>query len=170
MVMSCCLPPRWPQYTPSWFIKFLLSLYLSAFWRPYLCCSACETSGWFTQTKTEPSAALAALPEYCITYTLCSYLCPCRGLILDSLYVVSKKRAYFLPLTKASEILRSQKCTFPPVFLAEQPYLSRHWLWKFRQGIMCEWEHDSVAGKNRQIPGVSKAESQTRRQKDLRTQ
>jgi len=95
VLMFFCLPPLWPQYTPSWFIKFLLLLYLSAFWRPYLCCSACKTSGWFIGTKTQLSATLAALCKYCISYTLCSYLCPCRGLSLGSLYAVQRRQRSF---------------------------------------------------------------------------
>lgn len=144
--MSFCLPPHWPQYTPYWFIKFLLSLDLSAFWRPYLCCSAFETSGWFTETKTQTSRVLAALPEYCVSYTLCSYLCPCCGLIFDSLCVVQREQTFCL----TEKLLRSSwiKVCFSTCFPHKAAIsVSRHWLGKSRQGIICKWEHDSVVGK-----------------------
>lgn len=139
MLMSFCLSPHWPQYTPSWSIRFFLSLCLSAFWRPYLCCSDCKISAWFI--KTQSRAVLTALPEYCVSFTLCFSLCLCRGLILDSLYhVLSASR-------KSSWDPQEEKYALLPVFLAKQRYLSRHWLRKFRQGIMCKRADDSVQGK-----------------------
>lgn len=151
MLMFFCLPPRWPQYTLSWFIKSLLSLYLSAFWRSYLCCSACETSGWFIATKTESRAALATLPEYCISYTPCFYLCPCCGLILDSLYIVQRRECTFC-LSEKLQRSSGVKMCFSTCLPCRAVVSATHWLWKLRQGIMCKWEHDSVMGKKQINP------------------
>lgn len=153
MLMSFCLPPHWPQYTPCWFIKFLLSLDLSAFWRPYLCSSACKTSGWFIETKTQTSTVLAALPGYYVSYTLCSHLCPCRGLIFDSLCIVQRREQTF---HLSEKLLRSSgiKVCFSTCIPQKAVIaVSKHRLGKFRQGIMCKWEHDS---------GVRKIQTNTR--------
>lgn len=79
--------------------------------------------------------------EYCVSCTLCFSFCLCRGLILDSLYHVLSA------LQKSSWDPQEEKYAFLPVFLAKQRYLSRHWLGKFRQGIMCKQANDSVEGK-----------------------
>lgn len=147
MLMSFCLSPHWPQYIPCWSIKFLLSLDLSAFWRPYLCSSACKTSGWFIETKTQRGTVLAALPEYCVSYTLCSYLCPCHGLFFDSLCVVQKREQTFYLSEKLLRSLGIKGCFSTCIPHKAAISVSRHWLGKFRQGIMCKWEHDSVVGK-----------------------
>lgn len=147
MLMSFCLSPHWPQYTPCWSIKFLLSLDLSAFWRPYLYSSACKTSGWFTETKAQRGTMLAALPEYCVSYTLCSYLCPCRGLFFDSLCVVQIREQTFYLSEKLLRSLGIKVCFSTCIPHKAAISVSRHWLGKFRQGIMCKWEHDSVVGK-----------------------
>lgn len=109
--------------------------------------AACETSAWFIETKTQKSTVLAALPEYCVSYTLCSYLCPCRGLIFDSLCVVQRGEQTFC---LSEKLLRSSgiKICFSTCIPHKAAIsVSRHWLGKFGQGIMCKWEHDSVVGK-----------------------
>lgn len=132
--------------------------------------AACETSAWFRETKTQTSTVLAALPEYCVSYTLCSYLCPCRGLIFDSLCVVQRGEQTFCLSEKLLRSSGIKTCFSTCIPHKAAISVSRHWLGKFGQGIMCKWEHDSVVGKNRQIPGASKAASQTRWWKNLRMQ
>lgn len=90
---------------------------------------------------------LATLPECCVPYTLCSYLCPCCGLIFDSLCVVQRREQTFCLSEKLLRSSGIKACFSTCIPHRAAISVSRHWLGKFRKGIICKWEHDSVMGK-----------------------